>query len=78
MTEKSIYLTKKEASSYLTGTLGLPVAVQSLSKYITHGGGPAYQKFGGRVVYTKDALLAWANARLSPVYHSSAEEVAYA
>ena len=72
-----MYLTKKEASSYLTGTLGLPVAVQSLSKYITQGGGPAYQKFGGRVVYTKDALVEWANARLSPVYHSSAE-VAYA
>lgn len=72
------FLTKREASAYLTGTLGLPVSVQSLSKYITNGGGPVYQKFGGRVVYTQEALEEWVSSRLSPLFHHSSEESCYA
>jgi len=63
MSEK--YYTKQQASEYLTDTLGLPVAVKTLSKLITIGGSPIFQKFGGRVVYKQSDLDAWAQSRLS-------------
>lgn len=70
MTEK--YLTKPQASAFLTNEMGLPVAVKTLSKYITNGDGPEYQKFGTRVVYRESNLREWANARLSaPIQNSS-------
>ena len=69
------YLTKKEASVYLTQGLGLPVSEKSLSKYITSGGGPQYQKFGRRVVYLESYLSDWVQSRLSqPRINSTAEE----
>lgn len=70
--KENIYYTKREAAAYLC-SLGLPVAEKSLSKYITIGNGPNYQKFGRRVVYTKDNLEKWANGRLSKTYNSSCE-----
>lgn len=71
MVEK--YHTKQQASEYLTNTLGLPVAVKTLSKLITVGGGPEYQKFNTRVVYTQSALDTWAQSRLSKPYKHSSE-----
>lgn len=66
------YLTKKQASGYLTQVLGLPVSEKTLSKYITIGGGPCFQKFGRRVVYQQQFLDDWAHSRLSqPYVHSS-------
>ncbi len=67
------YLTKKQASDYMTNTLGLPVAVKTLSKLITVGGGPEFQKFNTRVVYTQVALDTWAQSRLSKPYKHSSE-----
>ena len=69
------YLTKKEASVYLTQGLGLPVSEKSLSKYITSGGGPQYQKFGRRVVYLESYLSDWVKSRLSqPRINSTVKE----
>ena len=73
MSEK--YLTKRAASAYLTQTLGLPVAEKSLSKMITIGGGPAYRKFGTRVVYLPSDLESWATSRLSETRLNSSQEV---
>ncbi|MGN0919605.1 MAG: hypothetical protein ACI4OR_02455 [Alphaproteobacteria bacterium] len=35
----SKYFTKRQASEYLSQTLGLPLSEKTLSKYITMGGG---------------------------------------
>ena len=67
------FFTKPQASEYLTQTLGLPVAVKTLSKFITTGGGPEFQKFNTRVVYTQTALDEWAKSRLSRPYKHSSE-----
>jgi hypothetical protein len=67
------FFTKKQASEYLSQVLGLPVSEKTLSKYITVGGGPNFQKFGRRVVYQQQFLYEWATSRLSrPYSHSSA------
>ena len=66
------YLTKKQASEYLTNELGLPISEKTLSKYISIGGSPTFRKFGRRVVYTIDDLTNWAQSKLSkPVTNSS-------
>lgn len=70
----SQYMTKKQASDFLTNELGLPTSDKTLSKLITCGGSPVYQKFGRRVLYTKEHLIDWANSKLSkPRYNSSCE-----
>lgn len=67
-------MTKKQASEFLTNEMGLPTSDKTLSKLISCGKSPQYQKFGARVVYTKQALIDWANARLSkPRLNSSCE-----
>lgn len=68
------YLTKKQAAEFLTNELGLPTSDKTLSKLITCGGSPVYQKFGARVLYTRENLIEWANTKLSkPRYNSSCE-----
>ncbi len=68
------YLTKKQASEYLTKERGFPVSEKTLSKLISVGGSPIYQKFGARVLYTQENLDNWANSRLSkPRTNSSCE-----
>lgn len=68
------YYTKKQAANFLTNELGIPTSDKTLSKLITCGGSPIYQKFGARVLYTKANLINWANSRLSkPRYSSSCE-----
>lgn len=73
--ENSKYLTKRQASEYLTDSLGLPVAEKTLSKLIVHGGGPKYQKFGVRVVYSQTELTDWAKSKLSKTFENSSQEV---
>lgn len=38
----------------------LGLSPRTLEKFRTHGGGPAYRKFGGRVLYALEDLDAWA------------------
>lgn len=68
------FFTKKQASNYMTAELGLPVAEKTLSKLITIGGGPEFQKFGTRVVYKQSSLDAWAESRLSQPHKNSSEQ----
>jgi len=67
------YFNKRQASAYLTETLGLAVAEKTLSKMITVGGGPKYRKFGRRVVYTLTDLNDWANSKLSVAVNNSSQ-----
>ena len=68
------FYTKKQAAEFLTNELGFPISDKTLSKLITCGVSPVYQKFGRRVLYTRENLIEWANSKLSkPRYNSSCE-----
>ena len=54
MTQTKSYLPTKEAAFYL----GL--SPRTLEKFRVVGGGPAFHKFGRRVLYTYEDLEAWA------------------
>lgn len=58
------YLDRTEAAEYLTAR-GLRVSKNTLQKWATTGGGPAYRRFGLRAVYQQADLDAWAEAKLS-------------
>lgn len=74
--ENSNFLERTEAAEYLTAR-GLRVSKTTLGKYATTGGGPVYQRFGLRAVYTRANLDAWADAKLSaPRCSTSEAEVA--
>ena len=66
------YLSRSEAADFLKER-GLPIAKTTLQKYATIGGGPRYQRFGNRALYTEDNLLAWAEKRMSAPVASSSE-----
>jgi hypothetical protein len=66
------YLTREEASAYLTGR-GLKITKTTLQKMATLGGGPTYAIFGSRALYTPSNLDAWAEAKLSAPRASTSE-----
>ena len=66
------YVNRREASEFLT-RLGLRVAPTTLAKYSCVGGGPTMRHFGRRVVYDVDALLDWANAKLTAPCRSTSD-----
>ena len=67
----STFLSRDEAAQYVRA-MGLPCAKLTLQKYATVGGGPEFQKFGKRVVYTAAALDRWVAERLSAPAASTA------
>ena len=66
------YLLRPEAAKFLTER-GFPTAKNTLQKMATTGGGPIYRIFGNYAVYTRDDLLAWAEAKLSVPRRSTSE-----
>jgi hypothetical protein len=66
------YRTRSEAAAYLTG-IGLPITKLTLQKYATTGGGPEYQVFGNKAVYTDEALDAWVAQKLRAPRRSTSE-----
>lgn len=56
------FKTRAEASQYL-GTCGIRCSAATLAKFASVGGGPEMVKFGGRVLYTTDALDRWITQR---------------
>lgn len=68
------FLSRREASEYLS-SLGLPVAVATLAKYATVGGGPEFQSFGRFPRYLPEALDRWAESRLSAPRKSTSDAV---
>lgn len=57
-------LTRKEASEFLRER-GYSVAVPTLAKYATQGGGPVFENFGRKPLYRAADLLAWVDQRSS-------------
>ena len=72
MEENTEYMNRRESAAYVKGK-GLPGAASTLAKLATIGGGPSFRKFGRNVVYTRESLDAWIEARLSdPKPHTAA------
>lgn len=67
---ESKFLNRAEAAQYLTER-GLRVSKNTLQKWVTVGGGPAYRRFGNRAVYQSSDLDAWAQEKLSAPRRSS-------
>ena len=68
----SQYLRRKEAASYLLTKYSFG-AERTLAKGVVTGDTPAYHKAGRIVLYTREALDAWAQSKISPALQSSPE-----
>jgi len=66
------YLRRKEAASYLLANYGFG-AERTLAKGVVTGDTPEYHKAGRIVLYRREALDAWAQAKISPALQSSSE-----
>lgn len=66
------YLRPNAAAEYLQMKYGHGAAT-TLARLRCHGGGPTFHKSGGVVTYTREALDAWARAKLSRPLHSTAD-----
>ncbi len=66
-------LRRGEASTYLEQRHGLTVAVTTLAKYATVGGGPAFNLFGRFPMYEPATLDAWAVAKLGRARTSTSD-----
>lgn len=68
------YLNTAKAAELLA-TCGVPATRKTLEKLRTVGGGPAFRKFGRRVLYSEPDLQQWINSRLSKPMSSTAKAV---
>ena len=66
-------LLDRRAASALLAEHGIPCAAATLATYATRGGGPPFSKFGARVVYRRDDLIAWAKGKLTAPRRSTSE-----
>lgn len=64
------FLTRPDAAAYLT-ECGIPTSKNTLQKWATTGGGPAYQILGNRALYTIPGLDEWVDGKLSAPRHST-------
>ena len=68
------YLSRKEASAYLTA-IGFHTTYKTLGKFATIGGCPKFHKFGTKsVLYAIEDLDEWATKRLSPAFKSTSDK----
>lgn len=63
-----------EASARLREVFRLPFAPRTLANMAWRGEGPPFHKVAGRRIYPRDALDAWATARLGPLRRSTSDE----
>lgn len=69
-------LRRKEAAVYLRENHGIPIAVATLAKMATIGGGPPITYFGRVPLYALVDLDAWAAAKLERPVVSTAQRSA--
>ena len=67
------FLDRRDAADYLTNQRGLRTSWRTLQKFATVGGGPLYQVFGNRAVYTTENLDKWADGKLSALRSSTSQ-----
>ena len=68
---------REAAAAYIRDIYKIRCKASTLAKFVTNGGGPLYRRSGNTVLYEQADLDAWAQERLSPKFHSSAEYPAY-
>ncbi|HWX46892.1 MAG TPA: hypothetical protein VNZ61_02400 [Roseomonas sp.] len=66
-------LRRSEVPEYLLLRWGITIAVATLAKFATLGGGPAFNKCGITPLYPTAELDAWARQRLGKVVRSTSE-----
>lgn len=76
MDTKPPRLRRHEVPAYLMEKHGIPIALATLNKIASTGGGPAMQYAGRIPLYTPESLDAWAMDRLSKPVRSTAERSA--
>ena len=69
-------LRRSEVPAYLAEKHGIPIAVKTLDKLASIGGGPVMQYSGRIPLYRPEDLDAWAEQRLSKPVRSTAEKAA--
>ncbi len=57
-------LTRAQASAYLMERHGVSCRATTLEKYAYVGGGPKFERFGRRVLYTPANLDCWVQTKL--------------
>ena len=60
----------RAASAYLAAC-GFRLAEATMAKYRTLGGGPAFLRYGRRILYRPSALNAWLAARVRELRNTS-------
>lgn len=63
-----------EAAEYLLEAHGVSVAVATLNKLRSVGGGPKFQKFGRAVLYRREDLDSWAMEKLGTPLTNTSEQ----
>ncbi|ASP55476.1 hypothetical protein CDO31_29500 (plasmid) [Sinorhizobium meliloti] len=76
MNEAKPRLRRSEVPEYMLRKHGIPVALSTLAKMATVGGGPAMQHAGRIPLYHISDLDAWAVERLSKPVRSTSERAA--
>jgi hypothetical protein len=64
-------LLTRDATAAALSEAGYPVKAKTLATKATRGGGPPFQKFSTRPLYTWGLALTWAKSRLSPLVTST-------
>ncbi len=68
-------LDRKAAAAFLKNQ-GYPVEPTTLAKLASVGGGPVFEKFGRKPLYTKPNLIAWVRSKLSGPLRSTSDSPA--
>ena len=66
-------LNRFEAAQFIQNC-GIPAKASTLAKYASIGGGPAMRKFGRRVLYEREEILKWIEAKLAPLHRSTSDK----
>jgi hypothetical protein len=66
-------LRRSEVPGYLAQKFGITIAVATLAKLASVGGGPGMQYNGRIPLYPVKELDVWAEGRITPVYASTTE-----
>ena len=69
----STILLAPPAASQFLAKFGVQAATPTLAKLRCIGGGPAFRRYGRRIVYERLELLRWVEARLSPTRLSTSD-----
>lgn len=76
MNDERPRLRRSEVPAYMMQKHGIPVALRTLNKLASIGGGPVMQYAGRIPLYRPEDLDAWAEQRLSKPVRSTAEKAA--